>query len=178
MYFFSYQTIFRNPNEVKPYVVPSPERCNLPAAAIHASSDAVVVVDMNAPAAHVAQHKWQPNTPDGHGTPFLFQHRKVTAGSAGGALMRMFKAPVSSGEEWRFPQAVAFSASGIRSQAIVSITCDKEIITGNSRRPEIICICCLCIYFMKRVPVIDLYSCFVTLVVNYPLYGISPRRDP
>lgn len=125
------QTIFRNPNEVKPYVVPSSERCNLPAAAIHASSDAVVVVDMNAPAAHVAQHKWQPNTPDGHGTPFLFQHRKVTAGSAGGALMRMFKAPVSSGEEWRFPQAVAFSASGIRSQAIVSITCDKEIITGG-----------------------------------------------
>ncbi|XP_058737236.1 BEACH domain-containing protein C2 isoform X1 [Vicia villosa] len=125
------QTIFRNPNEVKPYVVPSPERCNLPAASIHASSDAVVVVDMNAPAARVAQHSWQPNTPDGHGTPFLFQHRKVTAGSAGGTLMRMFKAPSASGEEWRFPQAVAFSASGIRSQAIVSITCDREIITGG-----------------------------------------------
>ncbi|KAI5428885.1 BEACH domain-containing protein C2 [Lathyrus oleraceus] len=125
------QTIFRNPNEVKPYVVPSPERCNLPAASIHASSDTVVVVDMNAPAVRVAQHRWQPNTPDGHGTPFLFQHRKVTAGSAGGTLMRMFKAPAASGEEWRFPQAVAFSASGIRSQAIVSITCDREIITGG-----------------------------------------------
>ncbi|KAJ1414849.1 WD40/YVTN repeat-like-containing domain superfamily [Sesbania bispinosa] len=125
------QTIFHNPKEVKPYAVPSPERCNLPAAAIHASSDMVVVVDMNAPAAHVAQHKWQPNTPDGHGTPFLFQHRKPTSGAAGGTLMRMFKAPATSGEEWQFPQAVAFAVSGIRSQAIVSITCDKEIITGG-----------------------------------------------
>ncbi|MED6198398.1 BEACH domain-containing protein C2, partial [Stylosanthes scabra] len=124
-------TIFRNPKEVKPYVVPSPDRCNLPAAAIHASSDTVVVVDMNAPAAHVAQHKWQPNTPDGQGTPFLFQHAKTTTSSSGGTFMRMFKAPAASGEEWQFPQAVAFSVSGIRSQAIVSITCDKEIITGG-----------------------------------------------
>ncbi|TKY65579.1 Neurobeachin protein 2 [Spatholobus suberectus] len=125
------QTIFRNPKEVKPYAVPFPERCNLPAAAIYASSDTVVVVDMNAPAAHVAQHKWQPNTPDGQGTPFLFQHRKATLASAGGTLMRMFKAPAASGEEWRFPQAVAFAVSGIRSQAIVSITCNKEVITGG-----------------------------------------------
>ncbi|KAK7294960.1 hypothetical protein RJT34_17860 [Clitoria ternatea] len=125
------QTIFRNPKEVKPYAVPFPERCNLPAAAIHAASDTVVVVDMNAPAAHVAQHKWQPNTPDGQGTPFLFEHRKATSGSAGGTLMRMFKAPAASGEEWQFPQAVAFAISGIRSQAIVSITCDKEVITGG-----------------------------------------------
>lgn len=116
---------------------------------------------MNAPAVRVAQHRWQPNTPDGHGTPFLFQHRKVTAGSAGGTLMRMFKAPSASGEEWRFPQAVAFSASGIKSQAIISITCDREIITGKSKRTEIICICCLRIYFMKRNLVIEfgLYSC-------------------
>ncbi|XP_057754842.1 BEACH domain-containing protein C2 [Arachis stenosperma] len=125
------QTIFRNPKEIKPYAVPSPDRCNLPAAAIHASSDTVVVVDMNAPAAHVAQHKWQPNTPDGQGTPFLFQHAKTTSSSSGGTFMRMFKAPAASGEEWQFPQAVAFSASGIRSHAIVSITCDKEIITGG-----------------------------------------------
>nr|KYP64267.1 Neurobeachin-like protein 2 [Cajanus cajan] len=124
------QTIFRNPKEVKPYAVPFPERCNLPAAAIHASSDTVVVVDMNAPAAHVAQHKWQPNTPDGQGTPFLFQHRKATLASAGGSLIRMFKAPAASGAEWQFPQAVAFAVSGIRSQAIVSITCNKEVITG------------------------------------------------
>ncbi|XP_027928057.1 BEACH domain-containing protein C2 [Vigna unguiculata] len=125
------QTIFRNPKEVKPYDVPFPERCNLPAAAIHASSDTVVVVDMNAPAAHVVQHKWQPNTPDGQGTPFLFQHRKATLASAGGTIMRMFKAPASSSVEWQFPQAVAFAASGIRSQAIVSITCNKEVITGG-----------------------------------------------
>ncbi|KAL5792543.1 hypothetical protein ACOSP7_001137 [Xanthoceras sorbifolium] len=126
------QTIFRNPKEVKPYVVPAPERCNLPASAIHASSDTVVVVDMNAPAAHVAQHNWQPNTPDGQGTPFLFQHGKATAGPTGGTFMRMFKGPSGSGaDEWHFPQALAFAASGIRSSAVVAITQDKEIITGG-----------------------------------------------
>ncbi|KAJ1413665.1 WD40/YVTN repeat-like-containing domain superfamily [Sesbania bispinosa] len=125
------KTIFRNPKVVKPYSVPSPEQCNLPAAAIHASSDMIVVVDYNAPAAHVAQHKWQPNTPDGQGTPFLFQHGKATSGTAGGTLMRMFKGPAGTGEEWQFPQALAFGVSGIRSQAIVAITCDKEIITGG-----------------------------------------------
>ena len=98
---------------------------------------------MNAPAAHVAQHKWQPNTPDGQGTPFLFQHGKTTSGSGGGTFMRMFKAPAVSAEEWQFPQAVAFPVSGIRSQAIVSITCDKEIITGKCRRAKIVQICCL-----------------------------------
>lgn len=127
------QTIFRNPKEVKPYVVPAPERCNLPAAAIHASSDSVVIVDVNAPAAHVAQHKWQPNTPDGQGTPFLFQHGRASASSTGGTLMRMFKGPSGSGvDEFHFPQALAFATSGIRSSAIVSITCDKEIITGKN----------------------------------------------
>ncbi|KAA8520543.1 hypothetical protein F0562_014799 [Nyssa sinensis] len=126
------QTIFRNPKEVKPYVVPSPERCNLPAAAIHAFSDSLVIVDLNAPAAHVAQHKWQPNTPDGQGMPFLFQHGKASAGSTGGTFMRMFKGPTGPGsEEWQFPQALAFATSGIRSSAVVSITCDKEIITGG-----------------------------------------------
>ncbi|KAK9274411.1 hypothetical protein L1049_019225 [Liquidambar formosana] len=127
------QTIFRNPKEVKPYVIPTPERCNLPAAAIHASSDTVVIVDINAPAAHVAQHKWQPNTPDGQGTPFLFQHGKAAvASSPGGTFMRMFKGPTGSGsDEWHFPQALTFATSGIRSSAVVSITCDKEIITGG-----------------------------------------------
>lgn len=143
MFIFQYQTIFRNPKEVKPYDVPFPERCNLPAAAIHASSDTVVVVDMNAPAAHVVQHKWQPNTPDGQGTPFLFQHRKATLASAGGTIMRMFKAPATSSVEWQFPQAVAFAASGIRSQAVVSITCSKEVITGKSRNARDFFISCL-----------------------------------
>ncbi|KAK8587933.1 hypothetical protein V6N13_086892 [Hibiscus sabdariffa] len=126
------QTIFRNPSEVKPYAVPSPERCNLPAAAIHASSDAVIIVDTEAPAAHIAQHKWQPNTPDGQGAPFLFQHGKPTTSSAGGALRRIFKGSGGSGsDEWQFPQALAFASSGIRNSSIVSITCDKEIITGG-----------------------------------------------
>ncbi|XP_075672033.1 BEACH domain-containing protein C2 isoform X2 [Castanea sativa] len=126
------QTIFRNPQEVKPYAIPTPERCNLPAAAIHASSDTVVIVDINAPAARVAQHKWQPNTPDGQGTPFLFQHGRGSASSAGGTFLRMFKGPAGSGaDEWHFPQALAFATSGIRSSAIVSITCDNEIITGG-----------------------------------------------
>ncbi|XP_042512465.1 BEACH domain-containing protein C2 [Macadamia integrifolia] len=126
------QTIFRNPREVRPYVVPNPERCNVPAAAIQASADSVIVVDLNAPAAHVALHKWQPNTPDGQGTPFLFHHGKAVASSSGGAFMRMFKGPAGSGaEELQFPQAQAFAASEIRSSALVSITCDKEIITGG-----------------------------------------------
>ncbi|OIT25076.1 PREDICTED: BEACH domain-containing protein C2 [Nicotiana attenuata] len=126
------QTIFRNPKDAKPYMVPHPERCNLPAAAMQASSDSLVIVDMNAPAAHVAQHKWQPNTPDGQGTPFLFQHGKPGASSAGGTFMRMFKGPTGSeSEEWHFPQALAFAASGIRGSSIVAITCDKEILTGG-----------------------------------------------
>lgn len=126
------QTIYRNPYEIKAYVIPSPERCNLPAAAIHASSDSVVIADINAPAAHVAHHRWQPNTPDGHGMPFLFQHRKASASSSGGAFMRMFKGPTNPGsDEWNFPQAFAFAASGIRSSSVVAITIDKEIITGG-----------------------------------------------
>ncbi|KAL3348988.1 hypothetical protein AABB24_022249 [Solanum stoloniferum] len=126
------QTIFRNPRAAKPYTVPHPERCNLPAAAMQASSDSLVIVDTNAPAAHVAQHKWQPNTPDGQGAPFLFQHGKPGASSAGGTFMRMFKGPTGSeSEEWHFPQALAFAASGIRGSSVVAITCDKEILTGG-----------------------------------------------
>ncbi|RZR77395.1 hypothetical protein BHM03_00002449 [Ensete ventricosum] len=126
------QTIYRNPNGIRPYVIPNPDRCNIPADAIFASPDSVVVVDTNAPAAHVALHKWQPNTPDGHGTPFLFQHGKAAASSTGGALMRMFKGPGPSGtDDWQYPRASAFPASGVQSSAIVAITCDKEIITGG-----------------------------------------------
>ncbi|KAF6160293.1 hypothetical protein GIB67_019062 [Kingdonia uniflora] len=126
------QTIFRNPNEVKPYMIPYPERCNVPASCIYASPDSVIVVDCNAPAAHVALHTWQPNTPDGQGTPFLFQHGKAITTSTGGTFMRMFKGPSGSGsEEWQFPQALAFAASGIRSSCVVAVTGDKEIITGG-----------------------------------------------
>ncbi|EPS62081.1 hypothetical protein M569_12712, partial [Genlisea aurea] len=127
-------TIFRNPREVKPYVIPFPERCNVPAAAIRATSDSIVIADINAPAAHVAQHKWQPNTPDGQGAPFLFQHGKPGAGAGSGAFIRMFKGggPTSAGpEESPFPQALAFPMFGIRSTSIASITLDNEIITGG-----------------------------------------------
>lgn len=87
---------------------------------------------MNAPAAHIARHNWQPNTPDGQGTPFLFQHGKASASPASGTFLRMFKGPGGSGaDEWHFPRALAFASSGIRSSAVVSITHDKEIITGK-----------------------------------------------
>ncbi|XP_051143997.1 BEACH domain-containing protein C2-like isoform X2 [Andrographis paniculata] len=126
------QTIFRNPSEVKSYTVPYPERCNLPAAAIHASSDSLVIVDISAPAAHVARHKWQPNTPDGQGAPFLFQHGRPDVGNPGGTLMRMFRTPTAPGsEDWNFPQALAFPTAGIQSTRVVSITSDQEIITGG-----------------------------------------------
>ncbi|KAL8128509.1 hypothetical protein V2J09_017664 [Rumex salicifolius] len=126
------QTVFRNPKELRSYMVSMPERCNLPASAIRASSDAVVIVDVLAPAAHIAQHKWQPNTPDGHGAPFLFQHGKPVANSTGGTFMRMFKGPTASViDDWQFPQALAFATSGIRSSSIVAITRDNEIITGG-----------------------------------------------
>lgn len=130
-----WQTIFRNPKEIKPYAVQNPERCNLPASAIQASSDSVLIVDMNVPAARIAQHKWQSNTPDGQGTPFLFHHGKATATpTSGGSLMRMFKGPASSGtDDWQFPQAQAFASSGIRSSSVVAITSNGEIITGNKK---------------------------------------------
>ena len=101
---------------------------------MNASSDFVVIVDINAPVARVAQHKWQPNTPDGQGTLFfffLFHHGKAIGSSSSGTFMRVFKGPIgSSSDEWRFPRALAFATSGIRSSTIVSITCDEEIITG------------------------------------------------
>ncbi|KAL9263082.1 BEACH domain-containing protein [Drosera capensis] len=126
------QSIFRNPRELKPYNVSMPERCNLPAAAIHASSDSVVIADLHAPAARIAHHKWQPNTPDGLGVPFLFQHGKAMVNSAGGTLMRMFKGPTGPGsDEWQFPQAVAFATTGIRASSVIAITNDKDIITGG-----------------------------------------------
>ncbi|KAK9143642.1 hypothetical protein Syun_013042 [Stephania yunnanensis] len=126
------QTIFRNPNEIRSYVVPNSDRCNVPAAAIYASPDSVIVVDTNVPAAHIALHKWQPNTPDGHGTPFLFQQGKAITSSSGGSFLRMFKGAAASGsEEWQFPQALAFATSGIRGSSVVAVTSDEEIITGG-----------------------------------------------
>lgn len=46
--------------------------------------------------------------------------------------MRMFKGQSPPGlDEWHFPQASAFAVTGIRNKAVVAITCDREIITGN-----------------------------------------------
>ena len=135
----------------------APERCNLPAASIRASSDAVIIVDINAPAAHIAQHKWQPNTPDGHGAPFLFQHGKAFTSSAGRTFMQMFKGKSPSvGNDWQFPQALAFASSGIGGKAVVSITHDKEIITGkHSFHPHAACVRILnsgirCLHFLPK----------------------------
>ena len=123
------QTIFRNPTEIKSYVIPNPERCNVPASAISASADSIIIVDTNLPAAHVALHRWQPNTPDGHGMPFLFQHGKAAVSSSGGAFMRIFKG--SGIEDWHYPCCIAFPAPGIRSSSVVAITSDMHIITGG-----------------------------------------------
>ncbi|CAI7863299.1 unnamed protein product, partial [Closterium sp. NIES-54] len=82
-------TIFRKPNEILPYVLPRPETLNVPAARLHATSDAIITVDHNVPACHIAVHQWQPNTPDGHGWPFLFQPGRASL--SGGALLRMLK---------------------------------------------------------------------------------------
>ncbi|PKA52158.1 hypothetical protein AXF42_Ash014095 [Apostasia shenzhenica] len=126
------QTIFQNPNEVRPYPLPNPERCNMPVSAVRATHDSVVVVDSHAPSANILMHKWQPNTPSSHGAPFLFHHGKAAASSGGGTFVRMFKGPAgSASENWHFSHSLAFTASGIRSSAIVAVTCDNQIITGG-----------------------------------------------
>ncbi|KAJ3680517.1 hypothetical protein LUZ60_016795 [Juncus effusus] len=127
------QTIFRNPDEVKPYSIPFPERLNLPASAMSASSDSIIILDSSPPASTIAMHRWQPSTPDGLGTPFTFQPGRAANNSPAGALMRMFKGGNANKEtdEWVFPRAVAFGVNGMRSEAIVAVTSDKEIITGG-----------------------------------------------
>ncbi|XP_044420246.1 BEACH domain-containing protein C2 isoform X2 [Triticum aestivum] len=124
------QTIFRNPSEVRSYLLPNPDQCNVPASAVHVSNDCIVVVDANVPAAHVAVHHWQPNTPDGLETPFLFHHGKNAINSSGGAIRRIFKGPTSA-EDYHFPRAIAFAASAIQPSSTVAVTCDKEVITGG-----------------------------------------------
>ncbi|KAG0575918.1 hypothetical protein KC19_5G040000 [Ceratodon purpureus] len=124
------QTIFRNPNTTKAYAVPSPDRLNLPAKELRTTHDSVVTVDMHAPACHVAVQKWQPNTPDGRGMPFLFQHGRLNMGSSGG-LMRMFTRPADD-EENRFPKAVALSPAGVKLGSVVAITPDgRFLLTGG-----------------------------------------------
>ncbi|CAI5475939.1 unnamed protein product [Closterium sp. Yama58-4] len=45
-------TVFRKPDEILPYVLPHPDTLNVPASRIVATSDAIVTVDLNAPACH------------------------------------------------------------------------------------------------------------------------------
>uniref|UniRef100_A0A0D9VJ66 BEACH domain-containing protein n=1 Tax=Leersia perrieri TaxID=77586 RepID=A0A0D9VJ66_9ORYZ len=125
------QTIFRNPNEIRSYVLPNPDHCNVPASAMLVSNDSIVVVDANVPAAHVALHHWQPNTPNGTGTPFLFHHGKNAINSSGGAIMRIFKGSAGSVDEYQYPRAIAFAASAIQNSSVVAVTCEKEVITGG-----------------------------------------------
>lgn len=123
------QTIFRNPNTTKAYAVPNPDRLNLPAKELRTTHDSVVTVDIHAPACHVAVQRWQPNTPDGRGMPFLFQHGRSNMGSSSG-LMRMFSRP-SDDEENRFPKAVALSPAGVKLGSIVAVTPDgRFLLTG------------------------------------------------
>ncbi|CAI5949092.1 unnamed protein product [Closterium sp. NIES-65] len=63
---------------------------------IVATSDAIVTVDLNAPACHVAVHQWQPNTPDGHGWPFLFQAGRSSL--TGSAILRMLTGAALGGK--------------------------------------------------------------------------------
>nr|TKW40771.1 hypothetical protein SEVIR_1G267900v2 [Setaria viridis] len=125
------QTIFRNPNEVRSYALPSPDHCNVPASAMLISKDCIVVIDSNVPTVHVALHHWQPNTPDGLGAPFLFHHGKNAINSSGGAIFRIFKGSSGSTEDYQFPRAVAFAASAVQNSSAVVVTCDKEVITGR-----------------------------------------------
>uniref|UniRef100_J3LFJ9 BEACH domain-containing protein C2 n=1 Tax=Oryza brachyantha TaxID=4533 RepID=J3LFJ9_ORYBR len=125
------QTIFRNPNEVRSYLLPNPENCNVPASAMLVSDDSIVVVDANVPAAHVALHHWQPNTPNDPGTPFLFHHGRNAINSSGGAIMRIFKGSAGSVDDCHFPRAIAFAASSIQNSLVVVVTCEREVITGG-----------------------------------------------
>lgn len=128
---FSVQTIFRNPTEVRSYVLPNPENCNVPASAMLVSDDSIVVVGANVPAAHLALHHWQPNTSNGPGTPFLFHHGRNAINLSGGAIMRIFKGSAGSVDDYQFPRAIAFAASAIQNSSVVVVTCEREVITGN-----------------------------------------------
>lgn len=134
--FLCLQTIFRNPNTTKAYAIPGPDRLNVPAIEVRTTHDSIVTVDMEVPSCHVAVQRWQANTPDGRGMPFLFQHGRSNLGASGGALMRMFSRPVED-EESRFPKAVALPPAGVKLGSIVAITPDgKHLLTGQKTTLE------------------------------------------
>eukprot|EP00271_Cylindrocystis_brebissonii_P020687 TRINITY_DN695_c0_g1_i4.p1 TRINITY_DN695_c0_g1~~TRINITY_DN695_c0_g1_i4.p1 ORF type:complete len:556 (+),score=109.02 TRINITY_DN695_c0_g1_i4:106-1773(+) len=75
------------------YSIPYAEKLlNVPAARLLVTKDSVTTVDLQVPACHVALHRWQPNTPDPRGWPFLFSPgRQPTVGSGGAAFLRLLK---------------------------------------------------------------------------------------
>jgi hypothetical protein len=126
------QTVFRNPKATKAYAIPGFDRLNVPAIEIRTTHDSIVTVDMEVPACHMAVHRWQANTPDGRGMPFLFQHGvRSNLSASNGGLMRMFsKAPEDN--ESRYPRAVALAPAGVKIGTLVAITPDgRYLLTGG-----------------------------------------------
>ncbi|CAM6069706.1 unnamed protein product [Sphagnum tenellum] len=126
------QTVFRNPKATKAYAIPGFDRLNVPAIEVRTTHDSIVTVDMEVPACHVAVHRWQANTPDGRGMPFLFQHGvRSNLSASNGGLMRMFsKAPEDN--ESRYPRAVALAPAGVKIGTLVAITPDgRYLLTGG-----------------------------------------------
>lgn len=124
------QTIFHNPNTVKFFaILGHADQLNLPASELRATHESIVTVSMGAPACQVAVHKWQPNTPNGRGMPFLFQHSRTNLNTSGG-LLRMFSKPVDDGEN-HFPRILALAPAGVNLGTIVAITPDgQHLLTG------------------------------------------------
>ncbi|CAK9224782.1 unnamed protein product [Sphagnum troendelagicum] len=125
------QTVFRNPHATKAYAIPGSDRLNVPATEVRATHDSIVTVDMEVPTCHVAVHRWQPNTPDGRGMPFLFQHGRSNLSASSGALMRMFSKPQED-SECRYPRAIALTPAGVKLGTVVAITPDgRYLLTGG-----------------------------------------------
>ncbi len=126
------QTVFRNPHATKAYAIPGSDRLNVPATEVRATHDSIVTVDMEVPTCHVAVHRWQPNTPDGRGMPFLFQHGRSNLSANSGALMRMFSKPQED-SECRYPRAIALTPAGVKLGTVVAITPDgRYLLTGQT----------------------------------------------
>ncbi|GJP47283.1 hypothetical protein CLOM_g6504 [Closterium sp. NIES-68] len=136
-------TVFRKPDEILPYVLPNPDTLNVPASRIVATSDSIVTVDLNAPACHVAVHQWQPNTPDGHGWPFLFQPGRSSL--TGSAILRMLTGAAlgskgSNSETSLYPRLVALPAPGVKHTSSAAGTVGMGGEGGGGGGKEIIAI--------------------------------------
>jgi hypothetical protein len=127
------QTMFRNPKGTKIFVIPNPEKLNVPAAKLCVTQDSIVTVGMDAPACHIAQHKWKPNTPDGRGSPFVLQPGRVAVRVSSGTFGRLFGGPAPvGGDELGYPRAISLPAPGIQPSMVVAVTSDgRHLLTGN-----------------------------------------------